>query len=86
MRLNGFRKNVPKCQAATPSEEKGVPGRERQPYLLKKKKKKVAGLERNVYKGKGAYLEKICILLGMQGPDSQSFSSKEFLKDRLFVT
>lgn len=69
-----------------PVKRRGFQAGKGSPTSSKKKKKKVAGLERNVYKGKGAYLEKICILLGMQGPDSQSFSSKEFLKDRLFVT
>lgn len=64
MRLNGFRKNVPKCQAATPNEEKGGSGQGK--AALPPPKTTSVGLERSVDKGKGACLEKMCMLLGMR--------------------
>lgn len=75
MRLNGFRKNVPKCQTGTPSKEKGGRAGKGSPPSSRNDFCRVG--REAVTKAKGACLEKICVLLGARGLDSQLLSSKK---------
>lgn len=83
MRFHGFRKNVPKCQAATPSGEEGESGEEK--VALPPPKIISADLDRSAYKGKAVCLEKTCFFSGTRWQGGQSSPSKEFLNKNQIV-
>ena len=82
MSLNGFRKNVPKCQAATPSGDKGVGTGKDRPASSRNDFRRLGD---SIYKGKAACLEKTHFSLGVRWQDGHSSPSKEFLNENQIV-
>lgn len=82
MSLNGFRRNVPECQAATPSGDKAGGTEKDSPASSRKR---FLQTEDSVYKGKATCLEKARFSLGMRWQDGHSSPSKKFLNENQIV-